>query len=169
MSSKGTQRQSPAERYRVERRFCRACALQFLYQLDLNGDWELSDKAFKLFWQQLEDNGEIPPLTRRASLLRGDVRRLVSLVLAHHASLDEALSGASVNWGLQRMNVVDRNVLRLGLAEMLHSRKVPVATAINEAIELAREYGDRESPSFVNGLLDRFSAEAGKLRDEGSC
>ena len=75
-------------------------------------------------------------------------------VISHISQIDERLGAAAENWRLPRMTVVDRNVLRLGAYELLFV-DVPAAAAINEAIELARRYGAKDSPGFVNGVLDK--------------
>ena len=100
MSSDRPDRQSPAQGFQMQRRFCRACALQMLYQLDLGEDWEPGDREFEQFWEQLADNGEIPPFRVRPTALRKDFRRLVELVLGNRTELDAALSGVSAK---QRM------------------------------------------------------------------
>ncbi len=69
-------------------------------------------------------------------------------------SLDDRLSRAASHWSLSRMTPVDRNVLRLGLHELLEHPETPHQIVINEAIELARRFGDADSPAFVNGVLD---------------
>ena len=77
-------------------------------------------------------------------------------VLAHLDDIDRRLTAAAENWRLPRMAAVDRNVLRLGAYELLHAPETPAAVAFDEAIELARRYGSADSPSFVNGVLDRL-------------
>ncbi len=78
------------------------------------------------------------------------------------AKVDEAIRAASENWRIERMPRVDRNVLRLGAYELLFLADVPRRVTINEAIELAKRYGDAGSPAFVNGVLDRIAQVAGK-------
>jgi N utilization substance protein B len=77
-------------------------------------------------------------------------------VVAHLDDIDRRLTAAAENWRLPRMAAVDRNVLRLGAYELLHAPETPAAVAFDEAIELARRYGSADSPSFVNGVLDRL-------------
>jgi transcription antitermination protein NusB len=77
-------------------------------------------------------------------------------VVAHLAEIDERLAAAAENWRLPRMATVDRNVLRLGAYELLFTPETPSAVALDEAIELARRYGSADSPSFVNGVLDKI-------------
>jgi len=77
------------------------------------------------------------------------------------ATLDAALQGAARNWSLARMTPVDRNILRLGLYELREQPKTPPQVVISEAVELARRFGDAESPGFVNGVLDALRRAAG--------
>lgn len=80
--------------------------------------------------------------------------RLVTLTRARLTELDTQLQAAAAHWSLARITPVDRNVLRLGLCEMQSVPDTPLRVALNEAIELARRFGDTESPRFVNGILD---------------
>jgi N utilization substance protein B len=84
-------------------------------------------------------------------------RKLFDGVVARQAEIDALLIAAAENWRLPRMAVVDRNVLRLGVFELLEANDAsPPAVAINEAIEIARRYGSADSPAFVNGVLDKI-------------
>lgn len=125
----------------------REVALQVLYQDDLNpGQSAEREEAFL------------------KSRLRGDAenmafaRAIVAGVREKRTEIDAALSARAINWSLSRMAATDRNVLRMGAWEALYS-ETPAAVAIDEAIELAKRYGDRRSPSFVNGILDRISRQ----------
>jgi N utilization substance protein B len=82
---------------------------------------------------------------------------LVEGVGEHRERLDELVSEYSLGWALERMPVVDRNLLRIGLFEMLYCDEVPDAVAISEAVKLARELSTDESPAFVNGILGRIA------------
>ncbi len=82
-------------------------------------------------------------------------RSLVAGVRTHKAEIDKLLVERADNWTLERMAVTDRNLLRLGAFEMLYFG-TPERVAINEAVELAKRYGAKHSPHFVNGVLDRF-------------
>jgi len=81
-------------------------------------------------------------------------RTLAREAWSRRNSLDAQLSGAAAHWSLERMTPVDRNVLRLGLHELLEHPETAPQIVINEAIELARKFGDADSPAFVNGVLD---------------
>jgi transcription antitermination protein NusB len=77
-------------------------------------------------------------------------------VVNHQAEIDQRLADAAENWRIPRMATVDRNVLRLGAYELLHTADTPPAVVIDEAINLARRYGAADSPAFVNGVLDKL-------------
>jgi N utilization substance protein B len=150
----------PGRAYRLKKRFCRSCVLQLLYQADLGGERTVGEEQLDLFWDQLERSGQVPPFKAKPSALRKDIRKLLHCVFDHIDELDAKLEEASSNWRLERMNVIDRNLLRLGLSEILFSPAVPAPVAINEVIELAKEFGDKGSGAFVNGILDRFARSA---------
>jgi N utilization substance protein B len=78
-------------------------------------------------------------------------------------NIDAVISNSSDHWRLDRMSCVDRNILRMGVHEILSSEEIPPRVAINEAVELAKRYGTAESPSFVNGILDRVARDKSKL------
>ena len=89
-------------------------------------------------------------------------RKLLSEVLAKRRDIDKAISAKAANWSLRRMAAIDRNILRLGTYEILFT-ETPGRVVINEAIEIAKRYGDRQSSQFVNGILDRILHEATEL------
>src|SRR5439155_13107181 len=116
-----------------------------------------------LFWRDVNPTAPRPAIERFVhERLRDPTHEPFCLslfdgVAAHAAELDEQLSAAAENWRVARMAAVDRNVLRLGAYELLHDSQTPPAVTINEAIELARRYGSKDSPAFVNGVLDRIN------------
>jgi len=93
---------------------------------------------------------------------RAFAKELVFGVASHRRELDSWIAEQARNWRLDRMASVDRNVLRLGSYELLHT-DAPVAVVIDEAVELARRFGGDRSPAFVNGVLD---ALASRIRPE---
>ena len=128
----------------------RETALQLLFQQDQNKT-PMPRKALTAFVRQraLRD-----PETVDFCLA------LYDGVLLHKAGIDELLAAASQNWRLARMLPADRNVLRIGVFELVHAAKPePVPVVLNEAIELARRYGSKDSPPFVNGILDRVARD----------
>ena len=88
-----------------------------------------------------------------ADRLPAKARRLVEGVLAHTGELDAGIEAASEHWSVDRMPVVDRAILRLGLYELTHERDTPVAVVVNEAVRLAKTYSTQRSGAFVNGVL----------------
>ena len=82
------------------------------------------------------------------------LRRLLRLIEKNQAEVDDELEAALRNWRMERLSVIDRNILRIGAAELLYIDEVPERVAIQEAIILAEKYGTAESPRFVNGVLD---------------
>lgn len=90
-------------------------------------------------------DGEGPTNDYTATLVRG--------VVEHQDEIDALLRAAAEGWTLERMPAVDRNVLRIGVWELLHADDVPDAVAVSEAVKLVRELSTDESPGFVNGVL----------------
>ena len=81
---------------------------------------------------------------------------LSSGTLLHLSKIDEKLAAIAQNWSIGRMSSVDRNILRLASFELLYRPDTPRAVVLNEAVELAKEYGEANSPAFVNGILDKI-------------
>ncbi len=106
-------------------------------------------------WQ--EDEGADEVLFAR-DLLRG--------VRDHRAEIDEIIDRRAVGWGVDRLPVVDRNILRLSLYELLYT-DTPPEVVINEAVELAKAYGTEQAPAVVNGILDRVWKERRGHREMG--
>jgi N utilization substance protein B len=96
----------------------------------------------------------------RTEELTAFARELVAGVRLHRADLDRLIEETAEHWTVTRMAVTDRNVLRLGAYELLHTA-TPAPVAINEAIDLAKRYGSHQSAQFVNGILDRLMRAAG--------
>lgn len=89
---------------------------------------------------------------------QGFARDLVAKVIEHAAALDELVSSHAKNWRVERMAIVDRNILRLAAFELVYT-ETPAAVILDEAVELARRFGSDESPPFVNGVLDAVARE----------
>ncbi len=132
----------------TKRSRAREVALQLLYQLDLNPHID-RPSVERFARERLLD----PSLEPFALALYDGAR-------AHRAEIDRQLTAAAQNWKLPRMTAVDRNVLRLGAYELLLTPETPPKVALDEAIELARRFGSQDSPSFVNGVLDRLRLNA---------
>lgn len=94
-------------------------------------------------------------------------RSLAEGVLARIDSLDAKIKTYAKNWEIERMAIIDRNVLRMAIYELLWIDDVPPKVSINEAIELAKKFGDTDSPRFVNGILDKiYKMETAKADKE---
>lgn len=130
---------------RHERTTARRCAVQLLYTSELQGKTPeaVLDEGLCLV--------DCEPLSDYAL-------QLVHGVEANRAAIDEQLSSVSENWKVERMPIVDRAILRLAAYEMLHEDDVPVSVTINEAVELAKDFGgEDDSPRFVNGVLGHIA------------
>jgi len=130
------------------RRKAREAALQFLFQDDFSGagvcqEEELSDR-FAQFCLLYQISNKARPYA--LELLRG--------VMGRRDKLDRLIGDNAVNWRLERIAVMDRNLLRVGVYEMVYTDDVPPQVAINEAVEIAKRFGSADSPGFVNGVLD---------------
>jgi N utilization substance protein B len=137
------------------RRAGRAVALQILYQADWAEDMRPEDaKAFAQGALQ-EYREELAPVGfENDPEMAAFITDLVSGVLSMRNRLDEIIRRFSKGWKIERMAMVDRNILRLGVFELCFLPEIPPRVAINEAIELAKRFGDVNSTGFVNGILD---------------
>jgi transcription antitermination protein NusB len=131
-----------------KRRKARELALQLLYQLDVQ-DASSPEPYLDEFWARHPVDVEVRDFTE--ALIRG--------TKVHEAKIDEMISQYAENWELERMAVVDRNILRQGIFELLWEEGVPPKVAINEALEVAKKFSTQESSRFINGVLDRIHKE----------
>lgn len=127
------------------RRKARECGLQILYQIDFTGR-KLTEVA-TMFWTDHPEAEEVT--TYCQSLLEGTLRNL--------PEIDVIIEEASTNWKMSRMAAVDRNLLRQATYELIYQTDIPASVIINEAIEISKKYGTEESPSFINGILDKIA------------
>jgi N utilization substance protein B len=132
------------------RRRAREAAVQMLYQIDVSG--EEPARAIELYWEYLGEASDARALA--TELARGCSEQ--------REAIDERIKQASRHWRIDRMARVDRNILRLGTFELVGMPDIPRRVTLNEAVELAKRFGDEQSPAFVNGLLDRIASDVGK-------
>jgi len=132
------------------RRKARELALQVLFQIDV-GEIVLED-TIKNFWKIEKVLPEIRDFTLRLS--RG--------VMENITQINEVITKYTKNWTINRINNIDRNILRIAIYELLYCPDIPYKVAINEAIEIAKKYGTLESGKFINGVLDKVAKEKGK-------
>ena len=127
--------------------------MQMLFQGDLGK--QSPDEVRKLFWSSVTDVDEET---------RGFAEDLYRIAISRGVEIDALIEQHSQNWRLERMPVVDRNLLRSGIAEMLGFPKTPAAIVINESLEVARRYAAPESIHFLNGVLDAVARDLLKAR-----
>ena len=130
------------------RRESRELAVQMLYALDSNPSVSLRD-MLRMFRE------EQPEVSDR---LREFAEGLVLGVQEQRDVIDSAIKARSKNWSLARMPRVDLNIMRVAAYELMFRSDIPKKVSINEAIEIARRFGDKDSPSFVNGILDEIDS-----------
>lgn len=136
-----------------QRRRARECALQMLFQIDLTDG--SAEEVFRQFWSGQTAGDET----------RAFAEELVLGVVRGRRSLDRVVAASAENWRIERMAIVDRNVLRMAVYEMLFRRETPAIVVIDEAIEVAKKFGSEESGGFINGVLDdvRRRLERGEI------
>jgi N utilization substance protein B len=123
----------------------RECALQILYSIDLTKD--SPEERMEVFWKHIEeDDVEI----------RKFANSLVRCVIENRKAIDAIISKHATNWRIGRMAVIDRNILRFATCELMFMDDIPPKVSINEAIDIAKRYGDKDSGKFVNGILDNI-------------
>lgn len=125
-----------------QRRKARELALQILFQYDVTKGECCIDDFFT--------DKNIDKNVKEFAI------RLKDEVLAHLSEIDALIKKVAKGWTLERMAIVDRNILRAAICEMLYLPDIPPKVAINEAIEIAKRYGSEESGQFVNGILDKI-------------
>jgi N utilization substance protein B len=136
----------------MKRRKAREYALQVLFQLDIRKE-KPTATLFKRFWMEHEPDDEVRAFTEE--IVKGTHKYL--------KSINAKILACAKNWTLDRMAIVDRNVLRMAAYEILYRMDIPPSVTINEAIELAKKFGTDESGAFVNGILDSVARMAGKV------
>ena len=132
-----------------KRRSSRELTLKFLYQSEMNK--ENIEEQIKIFIERNSSHGE------------GEVfmESLVKSIYKEMEEIDKIIQECSDNWILDRMTVIDRNILRMGTCELLFDFLTPPRVVINEAIDIAKKYGNEDSPDFINGILDKIHKKIG--------
>jgi N utilization substance protein B len=123
----------------------RELALQVLYEVD--SVKHKPEESLNLMTNKTELSGDIMDFTRE----------LINGVIQHREELDRNIQDFAPAWPLDQISIIDRNILRMAIFEILHDTKIPVKVAINEAVELAKTYGSNNSSRFVNGVLGSVS------------
>jgi len=126
------------------RRRARECALQLLYMWEFNG--ALDPANVESYWEEQQAD----------EATRSFATRLVEGVVARIGEVDDLIRQASLNWRIDRMATVDRNILRVATYELMAVAETPLKVVLNEAIELSKRFGSEDSSAFVNGVLDKI-------------
>ncbi len=147
------------------RRIGRECALKMLFACKLDERQNDPCALLENFWTQFRfaDDALGEPLETAAVPLSTATRlfaeSLVKGVSEYRAAIDRQIAAVAKNWSIERMSPVDLSILRIGAFELLYRPDIPVQVSINEAIEIAKRYGTKDSPAFINGLLDKIARE----------
>ena len=126
------------------RRQAREAVLKLLYAADMTH--VSGQEARAVSW----------PITRAPQEAMAFADTLLDAVLSHGHEIDELIQSCSMHWSLERIGVVERNILRFAICELLYVPEVPPKVTINEAVEIAKKYGAEDASIFVNGILDRI-------------
>jgi N utilization substance protein B len=146
MSTQSSDTQRGSTHHGSQARKSRVCALQMMYQWEIARD--APEKVKELYWREV-----------RAVAPREYADKLFDAATSETAELDATIMRFARRWKIARMTAVDRNLLRLAVAEFKHSPDVPRPVVINEAIEIAKMFSSDDSHEFINGVLDAIAKE----------
>lgn len=151
-----------------ERRAARRLALDVLYEAEIRDMLPIDAyrERQKLGWAVGDEETAGSPAEPPSPEVLAYARKLVESVQDHHSDVDVLITQYADRWAIDRMPIVDRSLVRMALCELLWGEDIPVAVAINEAVELAKSYSTDDSGRFVNGLLGRIAAELPTLAKE---
>lgn len=130
----------------------REIALQVLYQIDMSEG--KTEEDFNLFWGHFAPPDDLKEFSQK----------IVSGVCQHEEEIDVIIEHYSEHWRLKRMSIVDRNILRLAIFELMFCDDIPPKVVLNEAVELGKKFGSDKSGSFVNGILDKVAHRIDRLK-----
>ncbi|MFP4081696.1 MAG: transcription antitermination factor NusB [Candidatus Aminicenantes bacterium] len=136
-----------------KRRKARESTLQILFQLEFDNTHP--QKTIARYWE----------VKKAPSEVREYSSWLINGILSRKQELDNIIQSVSEHWRISRMALVDRNILRMAVFELLYEENMPAAVVINEAIEIAKKYSSDEAATFVNGILDAIKKNLDSLRE----
>ena len=122
------------------------------------------EEALALYYELLRGEDDDAEEVHASMQARPFAESLVQGVDSHRSEIDGLIVSASEHWRLERMSIVDRNILRIALYEMLYCADIPPKVSINEAIDLGKTFGTEESGAFINGILDHILPELHRQR-----
>lgn len=130
------------------RREAREEALKVLYQIDIRK--EDPEQIMKEFWKENPPDKEVQQYSRL----------LIRQTLEHLDRIDSIIKETSSHWKIDRIGLVERNILRFAICEILYKKDIPSKVAIDEAVSIAKDFGTDDSGSFINGILDRVMKDS---------
>ena len=133
------------------RRKAREIVVQLLYQMEVNP--VEPHEALELFWKG----------TAASQPVKEFVGRIVEGVHGKQEEIDNLIKKHSEHWRLERMDRVDKSILRMAIFEIMFCDDIPVKVAMNEAVDLGKKFGAEESGAFINGILDKISRVEGRI------
>lgn len=148
-----------------QRKLARQLAMQCLFSMDTNSDWQWDEGNFAitaLTASLIEDDDNDTPLRSDFEAAKQFAQRIAKGAAEHVSEIDMAIECAAKNWTVARMSKIDKAILRIAAYELMFEAKIPAATSINEAVELAKAFGEAKSPRFINGVLDKIRENCGK-------
>lgn len=146
----------------MRRRLARELAVQSLYQMRMN-EVEMEQAIRAVIEEALQDNeGELRQKNEDISVEA--VRELVAGTEEHLAVIDGLMQDYLKGWSMERLSKVDREILRLGVYEMIYRQDVPPKVVVNEAIEMSKHFGTEESGKFVNGVLGKMITQLDAIK-----
>lgn len=131
----------------MKRRRSREYALQILFQLDLTGS-EFNEDVWREYWEGNEEEDEE---------VKNFAYEIVKSTRENTDNIDKVIRKAAEHWSIDRMAVIDRNILRAATYELIYRKDIPPSVIINEALEIAKKYSTEGSAPFINGILDKIA------------
>ncbi len=149
-----------AQQFRQRRYLARVCAMQFLYGMDLQKEWTMEQEPFQAYKQML-DEGLLEEMACTLSLKECEKAWEYSRCLVKNACREKdyingLIMEAAANWSLERIAPVDRAIMRMAISEMAYVTEVSAAISINEAVDIAKQFGQPDSARFINGVLEKI-------------
>lgn len=148
----------------MRRRLARELAVQSLYQLRMN---EVdADHAIRMVIEEALHENEAELRQKNEDIVPEDVKELVAGTQEHLQAIDNLLTDYLKGWSMDRLSKVDREILRMGVYEMVFREDVPPKVVVNEAIEMSKHFGTEESGKFVNGVLGKMITQLEGIKEK---
>jgi len=135
-----------------KRRKARESTLRILFQLEFN--YSRPEKISDGYWKSRKISKEVEEYSRW----------LVNGITSNQEKIDSIIQSVSKHWRISRMAIIDRNILRMAVFELLYEESLAPAIVINEAIEIAKKYSDDQAAGFVNGILDAVKKKLNEIK-----